>query len=120
MTARTTITARKGMIQSLLRPGSSLSMKILVVAGSISWNKEAIRETSMTNSAALPAPLRRFLAKSSVLLRSPEGSKASPGSSMITTPVKPRSNSSSVMVSLPRAGSFRYTFPERKPSSTTK
>ena len=75
---------------------------------------------SATKAAAAPAPLRRLRAKASVLLRLPEGTKASVGARVMTMPVKERSNCSMGTFTMPRAGSFSTALPPLKPSSTTK
>ena len=57
-------------------------------------NSAEITVVSVTKAIAAFAPVRRFLAKLSVLLRLPLGAKSLPGVIWMVTPVKDSSNSS--------------------------
>ena len=65
-----------------------------------------------------PASRRLSIAQSEG--RRPVGSYSGVGVNVITTPVNAMSNSSSVTVRGPSAGSFRYTRSREKPSTTRK
>ncbi len=73
-----------------------------------------------TKSMAALAPRRRSRAKPRMEAGLPPGSKASVGSNCSATPVKVRSNSSSGILSSPRAGSFTRTLSPLKPRTTMK
>ena len=109
-----------GMNQSGFCPVSSRSRNIRENAGFIIPISEVIKLVSTTNATAVPAPLRRFPANSSILFGFPEGSKVSFGSNIITMPVNALSNSSIVTATFPRAGSLRYALLPLNPLSTTK
>ena len=74
---------------------------------------------SITSSSAAPMPFRRILILANVSGLLPPGVKASVFENIRTTPVKHSSNSSSVTVICPRAGSFSHTLLPRMPSTTT-
>ena len=95
-------------------------MNILEVTELMIPKRYAIAVVSMTKATAAPAPMRRFLAKSRVLLRFPPGSKSSPGTGSMTTPVNASSNSFQLSFTVPLAGSFIYTLSPLNPFSTTK
>ena len=79
-----------------------------------------ISETTVVKISASFAPARRLRTKPSMLLGLPSGTKPSPGSSRMQTPVKEWSNSSMETSTWPRAGSFSTARSRLKPSSTTK
>ena len=111
---------KNGYSQSLFIPVRSLSMNILDITGLIIPKSEEMIVVIITNAIAAPAPIRRFLANSRVLLRLPLGSKFSPGKMLSVTPVKDLLKSSMLTLIKPFAGSFIMAYFPLNPSSTTK
>ena len=119
-TASPIITPVKGMSQSRLIPERSLSMKMPDITGLMIPNIYEIIVVSITKATAAPAPIRRFLANSTVLFLFPLGLKSGPGTGTTVTPVKDLSNSSGPTLTNPLAGSFMYAYLPLNPQSTTK
>ena len=69
--------------------------------------REEIIFVIMTKATAAPHPTRRFFANATVDFGFPSGTKSSDGEKSIQIPVNFSSNSSSVMTTVPLAGSFR-------------
>ena len=120
-TAPTAISkAMKGYSHSGFFPPSSRSMNTWESAGLMMPTTAVTAAVMATNASAAREPCRRGPPNSHTARGLPLGWKSGPGTKRSMTPVKAASNSSSVTVTSPRAGSFRCTLPPLKPRHTTK
>ena len=120
MQPKAAITMIKEICQSGSFPVRSLSINILEKTGLIIPIRELIMFIAITKAIATEHPTSLFFANSNVDLGFPPGSNISDGEKRTHSPVNFSSNSSKGSVTVPLAGSFKYTFPFLNPSTTTK